>query len=140
MNKSIFQLIKLGRKFVNYWPERPELSNYFAEYRAVAVTRMVCRYLPPLAFAIFATQVFLAGYEYVSTALIYFIFFNSIPVQALLMMGKKSQEQLPPSLASWYREGLSKLKAKGEQVKLAQAKPKYIDLAHLLSITYRQQF
>lgn len=139
MNKSIFDLIRLGRKFINYWPERAELGHYFSEYRAVMLTRMACRYLPMLAIIVFAVQVGLAGSDFVTQALLYFIFINSIPVQALLLMGHKSQQELPPSLASWYREGLNKLKEHGANVKLSLARPKYIDLAQLLDITYSRR-
>ena len=35
MNMSVFEIIKLGHKYMRLWPEQVELANYFAEYRAV---------------------------------------------------------------------------------------------------------
>jgi len=46
---------------------------------------------------------------------------------------------LPPSLASWYRTGLEKAKEQGSINKLtdlAVSKPRYIDLAQLLQLTF----
>lgn len=140
MNKSIFELFKLGRKFVGYWPQRAELFHYFSEYRQVEVTRFVCRVLPFSSFVVFALQLGSGGAAIVPMAFAVFILINSLPVHAMLLMGKKSQESLPPSLASWYREGVEKLKANGSDVKLSASKPKYMDLARLLDITYKNKF
>ena len=46
MNMSLVELIKLGRKYMELWPQRAELGNYFAEYQAVQISRLAFRYLP----------------------------------------------------------------------------------------------
>ncbi|WP_354668324.1 DUF412 family protein [Colwellia sp. E2M01] len=97
-------------------------------------------------------------------ALVYGIFLLSIPVQALVFSGVKADKLLPPSLASWYHSGLEKIKQQvAEQVSvkasgymnekigsqlseqkkqqkaiasLATVKPRYIDLAQLLQLTF----
>jgi len=89
-------------------------------------------------------------------ALMYGLFLLSMPVQALVLSGVKADKLLPPSLASWYHSGLEKVKQQGkeqasEQIgqqrsqgdeshraieKLATYKPRYIDLAQLLQLTF----
>lgn len=97
-------------------------------------------------------------------ALVYGLFILSLPVQALVVSGVKADTLLPPSLASWYRSGLEK--AKQQQMlkktttesgfynqtkdqnqsennhaiqtinQLTVNKPRYIDLAQLLQLTF----
>lgn len=170
MNDSIYQLLTRGRKYVSLWPDRSELMQYFPQYRAVALCRLVVRYFPLLAITLFALVYSLSSGQAISLALFYFIFLASMPLQGLFLMGKKSQERLPPALASWYREGVNKLKeqhqkkatkklsswhtdelnvetkeqqsryeAETEQLVASMAKPVFMDLALLLSITYQNQ-
>ena len=151
MNISVVQLIKLGQKYCNYWPEKAELAKYFAEYRAVQSARFVCRYFPALALFTVVMQLYLSSgfmtgsgninnaLNALPTALVYGIFLISIPIQSLVMLGVKADKFLPPSLASWYRSGLEKAKEQGSinQLKdLAISRPKYIDLAKLLQLTF----
>jgi len=89
-------------------------------------------------------------------ALMYGLFLLSMPVQALVLSGVKADKLLPPSLASWYHSGLEKVKQHGKEQtkeligqqraqgdenhraieKLATYKPRYIDLAQLLQLTF----
>lgn len=151
MNLSVVQLIKLGQKYINFWPEKAELSRYFSDYQAVQSARFVCRYFPALALFIFIMQLYFSSGFFLGSgsvtnvinalpqALVYGMFLLSIPVQALVVLGVKADKLLPPSLASWYRSGLDKAKEQGSQNKLADltiAKPRYIDLAKLLQLTF----
>jgi len=151
MNLSVVEVIKLGQKYINFWPEKAELARYFADYRAVQSARFVCRYFPALASFIFIMQLYFSSGFFLGSgnlanvintlpqALVYGLFLLSIPVQALVVLGVKADKLLPPSLASWYRSGLEKAKEQGSQNKLtdlAIAKPRYIDLAQLLQLTY----
>jgi uncharacterized membrane protein YfbV (UPF0208 family) len=151
MNLSVVQLIKLGQKYIDFWPDKVELAHYFIEYRSVQSARFVCRYFPALALFIFIMQLYFAsGYFFGSgsitnvvhalpNALVYGVFLLSIPLQALVILGVKADKLLPPSLASWYRSGLEKAKEQSSQNKLINLtiiKPRYIDLAQLLQLTY----
>lgn len=151
MNLSVVQIINLGQKYINFWPEKAELARYFTEYRAVQSARFVCRTFPALALFIFTMQLYFSSgfflgsgsinnvFDALPQALVYGLFFLSIPVQALVILGVKADKFLPPSLASWYRSGLEKAKEQGSQnnlTDLAIAKPRYIDLARLLQLTY----
>ncbi len=151
MNLSVIQLIKLGQKYCKLWPEKAELATYFADYRAVQSTRFVCRYFPALAlFTVIMQLYFSSGlfsgagninnaFSALPQALVYGAFLLSIPVQALVISGVKADKFLPPSLASWYRNGVEKVKEQGGAQSLENlsiSKPKYIDLAQLLQLTY----
>lgn len=151
MNLSVVQLIELGQKYIKLWPEKAELAKYFADYRAVQSARFVCRYFPALALFTFIMQLYFSSGFFTGNgninnaltalpqALVYGLFIGSIPVQALVILGVKADKLLPPSLASWYRTGLEKAKEQGTINKLtdlAVSKPRYIDLAQLLQITF----
>lgn len=151
MNLSVVDLIKLGQRYIRLWPEKAELSQYFADYRAVQSARFVCRYFPALALFTFIMQLyFSSGYftgsgnvnsamNALPQALVYGVFLLSISVQALVILGVKADKYLTPSLASWYRTSIEKAKEQGSYSKLsdlAVSKPKYIDLAQLLQLTF----
>mgnify|MGYP000035307616 CR=1 FL=1 len=151
MNLSVVQLIKLGQRYITLWPERAELSRYFTDYRAVQSARFLCRYFPALALFTFIMQLYFSSGFFTGAgsielamnalpqALVYLLFLLSIPVQALVVLGVKADKLLPPSLASWYRSGLEKAKEQGSTNKLSNLailKPRYIDLAQLLQLTF----
>ncbi|GAA6172687.1 terminus macrodomain insulation protein YfbV [Colwellia sp. KU-HH00111] len=151
MNLSVVDLIKLGQRYCKLWPEKAELAKYFADYSAVQSARFVCRYFPALALFTFIMQLYFASGYFTGSgsvnnainalpqALVYGLFILSIPVQALVVLGVKADKFLPPSLASWYRSGIEKVKEQGNHSKfneLSLSKPKYIDLAQLLQLTF----
>ncbi|NQY37911.1 MAG: DUF412 domain-containing protein [Alteromonadaceae bacterium] len=136
MNMSIFEIIKLGQKYMKLWPNKVVLVNYFAEYRAVQISRFVCRYFPVIAIVTFILQLYMGSSVILPQALVYAIFILSMPVQALIMLGVKADKFLPPTLASWYKEGVARVNESGGDIKLSLQKPRYFDLAHLLNLTY----
>lgn len=164
MNISVIQLIKLGQKYLSLWPEKPELMRYFSDYKMVQTARFICRYFPALALFTMIMQLYLAsGYPFgqgsinqalnaLPQALVYGLFLLSMPIQVLVYSGVKADKLLPSSLASWYHSGLDKIKQQGQEQnslhgyqgnkpdkaieKLATFKPRYIDLARLLKITF----
>jgi uncharacterized membrane protein YfbV (UPF0208 family) len=139
MNMSVVELIKLGRKYMELWPQRAELGNYFAEYQAVQISRLAFRYLPGIALFSFIMQIYLGSVTLLPQALVYSLFILSIPVQALLMLGVKADKFLPVALASWYKESVAKVNEAGGSIKLSVHKPRFIDLAKLLNISHQSQ-
>lgn len=137
MELNLLDIIKLGQKYCKLWPERIELAQYFKEYRAVQIARLVCKYLPGLALFALVMQLYFGGFKILPQALVYTLFILSMPVQALVVLGVKADKFLPPALASWYKEGVAKCNENGGAIKLLVNKPRYIDLANLLNITYR---
>ena len=173
MKLSVVQLIKLGKKYLSLWPDKPELTHYFQDYSSVQSARFVCRYFPALALFTVIMQLYVAsGYPLgqgsinnainaLPQALVYGIFLLSMPVQALVFSGVKADKLLPPALASWYHSGLEKVKLQEKHLagkrgyvngynkdqsndqrknkaiaNLATYKPRYIDLAQLLQLTF----
>jgi uncharacterized membrane protein YfbV (UPF0208 family) len=137
MNMSVIELIKLGRKYMQLWPQRSELGNYFAEYQAVQISRFVLRYLPGIALFSFIIQLYFGSINLLPQALVYSLFILSLPLQALLMLGVKADKFLPISLAAWYKESVAKVNEAGGSIKLSVHKPRFIDLAKLLNISHQ---
>ena len=133
---SLIEIIKLGRKYLGLWPNKKELLYYFSEYRSIQVARFVCGVFPYLAVAIFIFQLYLGTLEFLSQALIYLFFILSMPMQALIMLGVKADKYLPQALAHWYKEGVAKINQQGGDIRLSVSKPRYIELAYLLNLTY----
>jgi uncharacterized protein len=133
---NVVEIIKLGLKYKQLWPEKIELANYFEEYRSIQVSRLVCRYLPGVALFVFIMQLYLGGFQQLPQSILYAFFILSIPVQALVMLGVKADKFLPPALANWYKEGVAKINQSGGDIKLSVQKPRYFDLAQLLNVSY----
>jgi uncharacterized protein len=138
MNLSVISLIKLGLKYMKLWPERAELATYFVDYRSVQMARLVYRVIPGLAVLTILLPFGLGFIELAPQLLVYGLFMASMPLQALVMLGVKADKFLPPSLAQWYKEGVAKYNQQGGNIKLSSHKPRYIDLATLLNISYSQ--
>ncbi len=153
---NVVEIIKLGQRYLKLWPEKSELGQYFDDYQAVHSGRFICRYFPALALFTFIMQLYVSsGYPLGSgsidkalmalpQALVYGLFLVSIPVQALVLSGVKADKFLPPSLASWYRESVDKANKQNSsqissKIKAQTNKPRYIDLAQLLHITFSNQ-
>ena len=133
---NVVEIIKLGQKYKQLWPEKVELASYFEEYRSIQVSRLVCRYLPGVALFVFIMQLYLGGIQQLPQSIVYAFFILSIPLQALVMLGVKADKYLPPALANWYKEGVAKINQSGGDIKLSVEKPRYFDLAQLLNVSY----
>ncbi|WP_286232578.1 terminus macrodomain insulation protein YfbV [Thalassotalea sediminis] len=134
---SVVEIVKLGRKYMLLWPERVELADYFAEYQAVKMSRLVCKYLPGVALFSLIMQLYFGGMASLPQSVVYTVFMLSVPLQALVMLGLKADKFLPPALAAWYKEGVAKINQNGGDIKLSVHKPRYLDLAQLLNVSFR---
>lgn len=140
MKLSVIEIIKLGHKYIHLWPVRAELEQYFVEYRTIKVSRLVCRVMPGVAVFSVIMQLYFGSQAILSQALVYGLFMLSFPLQALLIMGVKADKFLPPALANWYKESVARVNESGGDIKLSVQRPRYIDLAYLLNLTYKNQF
>lgn len=138
MNLSVVALIKLGYQYMSLWPKRTELAEYFAEYKTIQFSRMVLNIAPGIAVLSLILQVGLQPESGLVMGLFYCILLSSMPVQALVMLGVKADKVLPPALAAWYKEGVARYNQQGGDIKLSVHKPRYIDLAKLLNMTYQR--
>ncbi|SEL26064.1 hypothetical protein SAMN05216262_10865 [Colwellia chukchiensis] len=140
MKLSLLELISLGRKYMHLWPERNELNGYFAEYRAVKISRLVCKVMPGLALFCLLMQLYFGSMAILPQALLYSLCLISFPLQALIFMGVKADKFLPPALASWYKEGVAQINQNGGEIKLSTQRPRYLDLAYLLNVSFQSKF
>jgi hypothetical protein len=136
---TVIEVIKLGQRYLNLWPEKPELAHYFSEYRVIKFSRLMLNIMPALAVFVLLMQVYWFSDSLVLAHLVYPLFMLSLPIQSLVMLGVKADKFLPPALANWYREGVAKINQQGGNIKLSIQKPRYIDLAELLHLTYQQK-
>ena len=134
MKLSVLEIISLGRKYMNLWPERAELNEYFAEYRVVKFSRLVCKVIPGLALFCLIMQLYFGSMLVLPQALLYSLFLLSFPLQALIFMGIKADKFLPPALASWYKESVARVNQSGGDIKLSTQRPRYLDLAQLFTL------
>ena len=65
------------------------------------------------------------------------LFCIGLPVQCLIWLGKRSQEFLPNRLFAWYMEIHNQINALNAQQVRALARPRYLDLAYLLTDAFR---
>lgn len=140
MKLSVFEIISLGRKYMNLWPTRAELAEYFTEYQAVRVSRLVCKVMPGLALFCLIMQLYFGSMAILPQALLYSICILSFPLQAMIVMGVKADKFLPPDLANWYKESVARVNQSGGDIKLSTQRPRYLDLAQLLNLTYKNQY
>ena len=125
---------------MNLWPERAELEEYFAEYRVVKFSRLVCKIIPGLALFCLIMQLYFGSMGVLPQALLYSLFLLSFPVQALIFMGLKADKFLPPALANWYKESVARVNQSGGDIKLSTQRPRYLDLAQLLNLTFNNRY
>lgn len=140
MKMSVVELIKLGRRYLQLWPERQDLTQYFAEYRIIQLSRIIYRVLPGMTLCVLLLQLSLLELAQLPQVLVFSLFLASLPVQTLIMLGVKADTFLPPALAAWYKEGVARVNQQGGQFKLSLQKPRYIDLATLLNVSYQQSY
>ena len=137
MNLSVIDIIKLGNSYIKLWPKHDQLEQFFSEYRKVKVSRLVCKYMPALALFCFIMQLYLGGIQSLPQAILYGLCLLSFPIQALIMMGVSADKFLPVALANWYKESVARVNESGGDIKLSTQRPRYIDLAKLLQLTYK---
>lgn len=134
---SVYQLIQLGKRYLQLWPKRAELANYFQEYQTIVFSRFIFKYMPALALFTLILPLMLKFNAAYPQAFFYALFMVSLPVQTLVILGVKADKYLPPSLESWYRESLARINEQGGELKLSTHKPRYFDLAKLLHLSYQ---
>ena len=140
MKLSLLEIISLGRKYISLWPTRAELGEYFVEYQAVKISRLVCKVMPGLALFCLILQLYFGSMAALPQALLYSLCMLSFPLQALILMGIKADKFLPPALANWYKESVARVNQSGGDIKLSTQRPRYLDLAQLLNLTFQKSY
>ncbi|WP_462158207.1 terminus macrodomain insulation protein YfbV [Pseudoalteromonas sp. GB56] len=132
MQKSLISQMQRGYSYAKLWPARRELAPLFVENRVTSATLFAVKVMPAVAITSLVIQLQYLGSDYAAPALAFALLILSLPAQGLLWLGKRASSELPPSMATWYKELYSKMVAKGYQGAPAKAKPRYLELAHLL--------
>lgn len=123
---------------MSLWPSRAELGEYFAEYQMVKVSRLVCKVMPGLALFCLIMQLYFGSMSVLPQALLYTLCILSFPLQALILLGIKADKFLPPGLEGWYKESVARVNQSGGNIKLSTQRPRYLDLAQLLNLTFKK--
>ena len=94
--------------------------------------------MPALGVMIMFIQIQLLGNEFIAQAVAMGLFFISLPIQGLLWLGHRSNQDLPPQIFAWYKEVYAKMQAQGCELQAVKAKPKFKELALLLRTAFKE--
>jgi uncharacterized membrane protein YfbV (UPF0208 family) len=129
---------KAGQKYMDTWPLRKELSPIFPENRIIKATRFGIKVMPAVAAISVLMQMSFNNYQAMPQAIVVALFAISLPLQGMWWLGNRSNTQLPPALAGWYRELHQKILETGFALEPIKAKPRYKELAQILNRAFRQ--
>ncbi|MEJ3599417.1 terminus macrodomain insulation protein YfbV [Vibrio vulnificus] len=126
-----------GQKYMDTWPMRKELSAIFPEQRIIKATRFGIKVMPAIAAISVLTQMAFNNYQALPQAIVMALFALSLPLQGIWWLGHRSNTQLPPALATWYRELHQKIVESGSALEPLKSRPRYKELAHTLNRAFR---
>lgn len=129
---------RAGQKYMETWPLRKELSPIFPENRVIKATRFGVKVMPAVAAISILLQMSFNNYQAMPQAIVVALFAISLPLQGMWWLGNRSNTQLPPALAGWYRELHQKIIEAGYALEPVKAKPRYKELALILNRAFRQ--
>lgn len=136
MSQPFTTLFKDGQDYLKTWPMKKELYALFPECRVIAGTRFAMKIMPPVAVMACAVLFNTQGQAYLPQIIAIGIFFMSIPMQGLLWLGHRANQQLPPSLRQWYQDIHAKMRMQGCNVAAQKSQPRYMELASLLKSAF----
>ncbi len=135
---GLIHSLKDGQNYMEIWPVRKELSAVFPEQRIIKATRFGIKVMPAVAAISVLTQMAFNNYGALPQSIIVALFAISLPLQGIWWLGARSNTNLPPSLASWYRELHQKIVESGFALEPIKSKPRYKELAVILNRAFRQ--
>ncbi|POB65974.1 hypothetical protein CRN59_33580, partial [Vibrio vulnificus] len=112
-----------GQKYMDTWPMRKELSAIFPEQRIIKATRFGIKVMPAIAAISVLTQMAFNNYQALPQAIVMALFALSLPLQGMWWLGHRSNTQLPPALATWYRELHQKIVESGSALEPLKSRP-----------------
>lgn len=138
MSLSVATMLKDGQTYMNTWPMEKALYALFPECRVIAGTRLMIKVTPPMAILSCAALIQHFGMSYLPQAITIAAFFLSIPLQGLMWLGFRANQELPPSLKSWYSEICIKMREQGCSFDSSRQKPRYKELATMLKTAFEE--
>lgn len=136
MAQTITSMVKDGQKYMQTWPMQQQLYDMFPESRVISATKFSIKVMPALAVLTVAALINMQGYDKLPQALATGAFFLSLPMQGLMWLGHRSNQNLPPALKSWYLDIHHKMQIQGCALQSPKAKPEYKELARLLKTAF----
>ena len=136
MSLSVATMLKDGQQYMKTWPMQKALYTLFPECRVIAATRLVIRVAPPLALISCAVLIEQYGHTYIPQAITIAAFFLSLPLQGLMWLGFRSNQQLPPAIKAWHADIHDKMKREGCNLQALRAEPRYKELAQTLKTAF----
>jgi hypothetical protein len=133
MQNSVMSQVQTGREYAKSWPMRKELAPLFAEFKVIKATELAITVMPILAMMTLFMQINYLGSDFLPQAIAIALFFLSLPLQGLLWLGKRAETNLEPATEHWFKELHTKMVANGYEGSLSKNKPRYADLARLLT-------
>ncbi len=130
--------LKDGQRYMDTWPMRKELNLLFPEQRIIKATRFGIKMMPAVAAISVLTQMTFQNVQAMPQTIIIALFAISLPLQGIWWLGNRANTQLPPALASWYRELYQKIVETGFALEPIKSKPRYKELAMVLNRAFRQ--
>lgn len=131
--KTFFELIKEGDRYLNNWPKQKVLNCLFIDSKVGFYTRLAIKILPVFVVLAMSMSLLYPAYFQWSTTATFALFSLSLPAQGLYWLGKRSETFLPNQLLPWYVAIEDKLARNKNQTQVLSKRPRYSDLAHLLT-------
>ena len=138
MLNQLTTYLKSGQEYMRIWPMQKQLYALFPECRIMSATKFGMKIMPALAVFVVAIQLQYLGTDALAQALTMGIFFISMPVQGLLWLGHRSEQELPPLINGWYKDIYAKMQIQGCQLQHQSAKPTFKELAVLLRTAFKE--
>ncbi|MBD1575499.1 MULTISPECIES: terminus macrodomain insulation protein YfbV [Vibrio] len=135
---SFIHRFKEGQHYMDHWPVRKELAPMFPEQRMIKATRFGIKVMPAVAAISILLQMTFNNQAAMPQAIVIALFAISLPLQGIWWLGTRSNTQLPPSLANWYRELYQKVAESGIAQEPIKPQPRYKELASMLKRAFKQ--
>ncbi|MFT6267786.1 MAG: uncharacterized membrane protein YfbV (UPF0208 family) [Alphaproteobacteria bacterium] len=135
---TIVSYLKSGQEYMRIWPMQKQLYALFPECRIIAATKFSMKVMPAIAVIVVAMQLQYLGSEVLPQAITMGIFFLSLPLQGILWLGHRSEQELPPQICSWYKDIYAKMQQQGCQLQRQSFKPTFKELAVLLRTAFKE--
>ena len=136
MSLSVAAMLKDGQQYMKIWPMQKALYALFPECRVIAATRLAIQVAPPLALISCAVLIDQYGKGYIPQAITIAAFFLSLPLQGLMWLGFRSNQQLPPPIQAWHADIYDKMKREGCKMQALAEQPRYKELAQTLKTAF----
>lgn len=120
------------------WPMQKQLYALFPECRIIAATKFGMKVMPAVAVIVVAIQLQYLGTEVLAQSFTMGLFFLSLPIQGILWLGHRSEQELPPQISSWYKDIHAKMLQQGCHLQRQKAKPTFKELAVLLRTAFKE--